>query len=86
MEEGRQFLDVVLINNEAIDSMLKRNTGCFVSLILRRRMTMLVETFLFVVLNKMVLGRNGLVGAFFHQNFFSLLMVPLQGFLRALED
>ncbi|RVW98523.1 hypothetical protein CK203_026891 [Vitis vinifera] len=29
MEEGRQFLDVVLINNEAIDSMLKRNTGCF---------------------------------------------------------
>ncbi|KAL6333095.1 hypothetical protein AAG906_028278 [Vitis piasezkii] len=27
MEEGRQFLDVVLIDNEAIDLMLKRNTG-----------------------------------------------------------
>ena len=83
MEEGRQFLDVVLINNEAIDSMLKRNTGCFVSLILRRRMTMLVETFLFVVLNKMGFGQKWISWCIFSPKFFFIVNGTPLGFFES---
>ena len=61
--EGRQIFDVVLIANEAIDSMLKSNkSGGLYRLDIEKRMTMLIETFYLRFWKKWALGKGGSVG------------------------
>lgn len=59
--EERQNLDVkVLIEKEAIDSMLKdKDDGCYMSLTLRRLNFFINWYFLLVVKGRWVLGKNG---------------------------
>ena len=72
--EGRQILDVALIANEAIDSLLKRNeSGVLCKLNIEKAYNHLNWNFLMLVMQRMGFGRSGLVGY--------LSVFPLQCFL-----
>ena len=58
--EGRQILDVVLIENEAVDSMLKdKDCGLLCKLNIEMAYFLINWDFLLVVKGKWVLGKNG---------------------------
>ena len=60
--EGRQIMDVVLIANEAIDSILKSNGGAILCKLDTEKAYDHVEwSFLLSVMEKMGLGRKGKV-------------------------